>query len=110
MTALTRSADKAKKFESLGVKAVVGSLDDLHTLETIAAESDVVIECVGSLQPLFRRGRRLTSMSVGRCGSFRVNQGASSRSEEEVRLIEQSTHPHPYGMFTCTGMRHIIPY
>ncbi|OJT13756.1 hypothetical protein TRAPUB_9692 [Trametes pubescens] len=45
VTVLSRSADKARAFESFGVKAIVGSLDDLVTLEAIAAESDVVIEC-----------------------------------------------------------------
>ncbi|EIW57397.1 NAD-P-binding protein [Trametes versicolor FP-101664 SS1] len=45
VTVLSRSAEKARAFESFGVKAIVGSLDDLVTLEGIAAESDVVIEC-----------------------------------------------------------------
>ncbi|KAI0833292.1 NAD-P-binding protein [Trametes gibbosa] len=42
---LTRSVDKAQQFETFGVKAVVGSLDSLDILETVAAESDVIIEC-----------------------------------------------------------------
>ncbi|KAI0768145.1 NAD-P-binding protein [Trametes elegans] len=45
VTVLTRSAAKAKQLEVFGVRAVVGSLDDLAQLEATAAASDVVIEC-----------------------------------------------------------------
>ncbi|KAI0370392.1 NAD-P-binding protein [Pilatotrama ljubarskyi] len=45
VTVLTRSSEKAERFEHFGVKSVVGSLDDVDKLEAIAEESDVVIEC-----------------------------------------------------------------
>ncbi|KAN0124145.1 hypothetical protein V8E53_015843, partial [Lactarius tabidus] len=43
ITALVRSADKAKLLNTLGVKTVVASLSDLDRLTELAAASDVVI-------------------------------------------------------------------
>lgn len=74
VTVLSRSAEKARAFESFGVKAIVGSLDDLVTLEGIAAESDVVIECVRAFKisgPLVILTEVLTSL--GRCGSHSIH-------------------------------------
>ncbi|OBZ72275.1 Uncharacterized protein C2A9.02 [Grifola frondosa] len=45
ITVLVRSADKAKKLESFGLKAVVGSLQDLDQLESLASQADVIISC-----------------------------------------------------------------
>ncbi|EIN10832.1 NAD(P)-binding protein [Punctularia strigosozonata HHB-11173 SS5] len=45
ITVLTRSSEKAKKFESFGVKAVVGSYSDHHILQELATVSDVVFAC-----------------------------------------------------------------
>ena len=46
ITVLVRSAEKAKKLESFGVKAVVGSTDDLALVEKLAEEAHVVISLV----------------------------------------------------------------
>jgi hypothetical protein len=46
ITALVRSADKAKLLNTLGVKTVVASLSDLDRLTELAAASDVVIHTV----------------------------------------------------------------
>ncbi|KAG6379927.1 hypothetical protein JVT61DRAFT_10494 [Boletus reticuloceps] len=45
ITALVRNAAKAPMFASIGVKAVLGSLDDVALLEQQASESDVVFAC-----------------------------------------------------------------
>lgn len=90
---------KARAFESFGVKAIVGSLDDLVTLEGIAAESDVVIECVRTLKisgPLVILTEVLTS--PGRCGSPSIDQGISSGSEKKVRDDRKSPYSRPHGM------------
>jgi len=39
-----RSAEKAKGFEKLGFKTVLGSLDDVADLERLASESDIVFQ------------------------------------------------------------------
>lgn len=44
-TALVRSESKAKKFRTLGVKAVLGSHSDLSLLRQLAGEADVVFAC-----------------------------------------------------------------
>jgi nucleoside-diphosphate-sugar epimerase len=46
ITALVRSADKAKLLNTLGVKTVVASLSDLDRLTELAAASDIVIHTV----------------------------------------------------------------
>jgi hypothetical protein len=46
ITALVRSADKAKLLNTLGAKTVVASLSDLDRLTELAAASDVVIHTV----------------------------------------------------------------
>jgi nucleoside-diphosphate-sugar epimerase len=48
ITVLIRSAAKAKDFESFGLKTVIGSLDDLDSLERLASESDVVFQSADS--------------------------------------------------------------
>ncbi|KAI0710132.1 NAD-P-binding protein [Earliella scabrosa] len=45
ITVLTRSGEKARRLRAFGLEPVVGSLDDLKTLEEIATKSDVVIQC-----------------------------------------------------------------
>ncbi|KAF8438924.1 hypothetical protein L210DRAFT_3646462 [Boletus edulis BED1] len=45
ITALVRNAAKAPMFASIGVKTVLGSLDDVALLEQQASESDVVFTC-----------------------------------------------------------------
>ena len=45
-----RSAEKAKGFEKLGFKTVLGSLDDVMDLEKLASESDIVFQTVSSLR------------------------------------------------------------
>ena len=47
-----RSAEKAKVFEKLGFKTVLGSLDDVASLEKFAAESDIVFQTVRLLTPV----------------------------------------------------------
>ena len=47
ITVIVRSSEKAKKLESLGVKAVVGSFKtDLDVVEKLSEQSHVVINCV----------------------------------------------------------------
>ena len=46
ITALVRSAEKAAKIESLGIKTAVGSYSDLHQLEALTSEADVVFSIV----------------------------------------------------------------
>jgi uncharacterized protein YbjT (DUF2867 family) len=46
ITVLVRKADKVPAFESLGVKAILGSNDDHALLEKQASLSDVVVACV----------------------------------------------------------------
>jgi nucleoside-diphosphate-sugar epimerase len=43
ITALVRSADKAAKLESVGLKTAIGSLDELDKLTKLSSEADVVI-------------------------------------------------------------------
>ena len=50
-----RSAEKAKVFEKLGFKTVLGSLDDVVDLEKFAAESDIVFQTVSPLTPVMYR-------------------------------------------------------
>ncbi|KAI0920646.1 hypothetical protein AcV5_010330 [Taiwanofungus camphoratus] len=45
ITVLVRNADKAKRFESFGVKAVVGSHADLDKLEALSEQAHVVFSC-----------------------------------------------------------------
>jgi len=44
-----RSAEKAKVFEKLGFKTVLGSLNDVADLEKFAAGSDIVFQTVSPL-------------------------------------------------------------
>lgn len=46
VTALVRSAEKAKLLESLGINAVIGAHDDETLMESLAAETDIVIATV----------------------------------------------------------------
>ncbi|KAF8137162.1 hypothetical protein EV363DRAFT_652065 [Boletus edulis] len=59
ITALVRNAAKAPLFASIGVKTVLGSLDDVALLEQQASESDVVFACadadhVGACEAILR--------------------------------------------------------
>ncbi|KAI0633479.1 NAD-P-binding protein [Trametes polyzona] len=45
ITVLLRDAVKADKLKPFGVKAVLGNLDDLETIETLASQADIVFEC-----------------------------------------------------------------
>jgi len=49
LTALVRSEEKAKKLETFGVNAVVGSLQDLELLESLASKADYVVSMVSRL-------------------------------------------------------------
>jgi uncharacterized protein YbjT (DUF2867 family) len=46
ITVLVRGPEKAKAFEPLGVKPVIGSYSDLSLLRRLASEADVVFACV----------------------------------------------------------------
>ena len=50
ISALVRNEEKAAKLERLGVKAVVGSLEDTALLEAEGAKADAIIQIVGWLQ------------------------------------------------------------
>lgn len=53
-TALVRSSEKAEKFKTLGINAVVGSLSDLALVEKLASEANVVIATVsGPIHGMF---------------------------------------------------------
>ena len=47
ITVIVRGADKAKRLEAFGVRAVVGSFKtDLHLTEKLAEQAHVVFNCV----------------------------------------------------------------
>lgn len=46
ITALVRSQTKAEKLKSIGVNAVIGSLEDVALTEDLVAEADVVVSMV----------------------------------------------------------------
>ena len=50
ITALVRSAAKAAKLETLGLKTVIGSYSDLDQLELLTSEADVVFSMVTNSQ------------------------------------------------------------
>ncbi|KZT03271.1 NAD(P)-binding protein [Laetiporus sulphureus 93-53] len=69
ITVLTRDANKAKKLETFGVKAVVGTHDDLDKLESLAEQSHVVFSCADAdnlpaIQAILQ-GQRKRHASVG---------------------------------------------
>ncbi|KAI0671513.1 NAD-P-binding protein [Trametes maxima] len=98
VTALVRGADKAKKLESFGVNSVIGSLDDLDKLETIASESDVVIECadadhIGSTKAFlagFKRRHELT----GKTPILIHTSGTAVLSDNAAGMYNTSTIYH----------------
>ena len=53
-----RSTEKARAFEKLGFKTVIGSLDDVVDLEKLVAQSDIIFQIVSSSTPVM--GRRPT--------------------------------------------------
>lgn len=68
ITALVRSKDKADKLEQLGVKTVVGPLDDAALMEAEGTKADVVIQEVCASPPLDFRAtltrRRLSLVTL----------------------------------------------
>jgi hypothetical protein len=50
ITAMVRSAAKAAKLETLGLKTVIGSYSDLDQLELLTSEADVVFSMVDDSQ------------------------------------------------------------
>lgn len=48
ITVLVRSAEKARKFETFGVKAVVGSFKDSKLVEELSEQAHVIFSCVCS--------------------------------------------------------------
>jgi uncharacterized protein YbjT (DUF2867 family) len=46
ITVLVRSQEKAARFKQLGLKPAVGSLEDVKLIETLAADADIVFNCV----------------------------------------------------------------
>lgn len=49
ITALVRNADKAKKLNELGIKTVVGSLDDAEKIVAASAAADIVFNTASHL-------------------------------------------------------------
>ena len=49
-TVLVRSESKASQFRSMGIRAVVGSYNDLDLLSQLAEEADIVIACVSTFK------------------------------------------------------------
>jgi len=71
VTALCREANKAKKLEELGAKAVIGSLDDAAVLEQAATAADVVMHTadadhVGAATALTNALKKKGQSSTGR--------------------------------------------
>ena len=54
VTVLVRNEEKARALRSFQVKALVGSLDDVETIRSLAAQADVVYECVSASSVDFR--------------------------------------------------------
>lgn len=50
ITAMVRSAAKAAKLETLGLKTVIGSYSDLDQLELLTSDADVVFSMVNDSQ------------------------------------------------------------
>ena len=50
ITAMVRSAAKAAKLETLGLKTVIGTYNDLDQLELLTSEADVVFSMVDDSQ------------------------------------------------------------
>lgn len=48
ITVLVRSPEKAKKLETFGVKAVVGSFKDSKLVEELSEQAHVIFSCVCS--------------------------------------------------------------
>jgi len=65
LTALVRSEEKAKKLETFGVNAVVGSLQDLELLESLASKADYVVSMVSRLAAFFEFLLKATTHQTG---------------------------------------------
>lgn len=50
ITILVRDKEKAAKLENLGLKTVIGSLDDAALMETEAAKADAIMQSVRDLR------------------------------------------------------------
>ena len=85
VTALVRSGEKARVLRSFGVDALVGSLDDVEQVTSLAAQADVVIECVCCDLVSFRKSRLMVSLThVGGCRSYKVDERHSGWSKAKV--------------------------
>jgi len=81
LTALVRSEEKAKKLETFGVNAVVGSLQDLELLESLASKADYVVSMVSSQLASVCTFAQ-SYLSLGRRRWPRGDEGDSERSKE----------------------------
>ncbi|KAF8625571.1 hypothetical protein AX15_005331 [Amanita polypyramis BW_CC] len=48
LTVLVRSAEKAKRFRTLGIRAIVGTYEETALLKRLASEADIVIACANA--------------------------------------------------------------
>ena len=109
ITVLTRSGEKARRLRAFGLEPVVGSLDDLKTLEEIATKSDVVIQCVsdhvheekGSLTGLY-------TVTAGRRRSHAGEQGDLGWLEKKARGERHNANSDSYGEYTLVDIVIIV--
>ena len=90
ITALVRDKTKAAKLEQLGVKTVIGSLDDSALMEAEGSKVDVIVQGVRLrffvLFSALTSNRRLMGMSTESMRCSRVRRCVSSRREIKQSL------------------------
>ena len=97
ITALVRSAAKAAKLETLGLKTVIGSYSDLDQLELLTSEADVVFSIVNNSKLVSYNYCLIASFLSSIPGWLRwfgCNQSQIERNEEKARGY--GLHPYPY--------------
>jgi len=110
ITVITRSADKAKALEKFGVKAVVGTNDDLDKLESLAEHSHVVFSCAQadnlSATKAILSGLRKRHASVGVRPVLIHTSGTGLISESANGMFASETI---YDDTNVEQMRSIVP-
>jgi uncharacterized protein YbjT (DUF2867 family) len=71
---LVRSSEKADKFNAIStyknLTAVVGSIEELDKLESLAGKADYVFNCVRSVFGIYSRQNLILGDTSGGCGQF----------------------------------------
>lgn len=104
ITVIVRLAEKAKKLEQFGVKAVVGSTKDTALVEKLAEEAHVVFSCVRRSPSPYRSSVDDTKPIGGR-GRRGSRQSHTQRSEEQACQARRFAHPdsHVWDWYVLTG-------